>query len=194
MNKKSVFVLCLSVFAIAALIFSGAPRLVGAQPGDATDPLVTRRYVDNRINELNAQIARLEAIIAGGQVAPQAPQPPAGHDAPPLGGQGTPPLVTAPAGQVDRSAATVVPFRVYYASQGQRIFFDAGAEFVLRSGEATAVTGQHGFVDVTAGRDVLNGDPVYINHLLLVPAADGRGLHFHVGGWIMIRGNYQVAD
>lgn len=177
MNKKNVFALCLSLIAVTMLVYTNIPSLAGAQPGDAHDPLVTRRYVDNRISELNAQIARLEAIISGGQAIPQAPiqAPPVGQDQQHLVG-------------------TVVPFQIYNVPQGRTIFFEAGAEFILRSGYATAVTGYNGFVDVTAGREVINGETIYHYHLLLVPVTDGRGILFNTPGWIMIKGGYQVAN
>ena len=175
MNKKSVFALCLSLFAIAMLVKAGMPMQAGAQPGDANDPLVTRRYVDNRINELSAQIARLEAMISGGQIAPGAP--PDGQLPPAMG-----------------AGAEVMLFRIYYVPQGQRIYFEGGAEFLLRTGDVSAVTGANGFIDITAGRDVTNGETIYHNHLLLVPVTDGRGVQFHTSGWIMIKGGYRVAS
>ena len=190
MNKKSTVTLCLSLIAITLLVYTNIPNLAGAQPGDAHDPLVTRRYVDNRINELTAQIARLEAMITGGQAIPHvppahAPQAPAAH-APPAG-----PVQEAPATGV---VGVVVPFQIYNVPAGRTIYFEAGAEFILRSGNVSAVTGYNGFIDITAGRDVLNGETIYHNHLLLVPVTDGRGLYFHTSGWIMIKGGYQVAN
>ena len=192
MNKKSVFALCLSLIAISLLVYTNIPSLVWAQPGDASDPLVTRRYVDNRISELAAQIARLEAMIAGGQAIPQVPPvhaPPAGPgQVPPAG-----PVQEAPV-IIEAGVATVVPFQIYNVPAGRTIYFEAGAELLLRSGDVSAVTGYNGFIDITAGRDVLNGETIYHNHLHLVPVTDGRGLYFHTSGWIMIKGGYQVAN
>ena len=51
-------VLCIAVFAVNAY----------AQPGTPNDPLVSRSYVDNRIAELETQIAQLSALIIGGIV------------------------------------------------------------------------------------------------------------------------------
>ena len=184
MNKKSMFALGLSLVAILMLVFTNVPGLVWAQPGDAHDPLVTRRYVDNRISELTAQIARLEAMIATGGQAPV--------HAPPAGAAQEAPAQALPVPET--GGAAVVPFQVYNVPQGRTIYFEAGAEFVLRTGEVTAVTGYNGFVDVTAGRDVINGETIYRNHLHLVPVTDGRGVYFHTSGWIMIKGGYRVAD
>ena len=201
MNKK--LILGLSILAISMLVFTNIPRLAGAQPGDAADPLVTRRYVDARINELTAQISRLEAMISAGAALPQAPGqvPPAGQAPPPA------------AANIDADAllsevltmleerhsdlfgrAEALAFQIYNVPAGQRIYFKQGAEFILRTGNVVAVTGAHGFIDVTEGRDVTNGETINHNHLLLVPVTDGRGLQFITGGWILIKGGYEVAD
>ena len=182
MNRKSAVALCLSLVAIILLVGVNVPSLVGAQPGDAHDPLVTRRYVDSRINELTAQIARLEAMIGGGQIPPHTPTP-----TPPP----SPPVDAPVTGMLPVAVAT---FQVYNVPEGRTIFFEAGAEIILRLGHATAVTGYAGFIDVTAGRDVTNGETIYHNHLLIVPVTDGRGIHFHTSGWILIKGGYTVAD
>ena len=204
MNKKSIVALCLSLFAVSMLVYANIPILAGAQPGDVQDPLVTRRYVDARINELTAQISRLEALISGGQTVPQTPgqAPPLGHSPPPGVGEnidGDALLSEILIMLEDRHGdlfgrAEVVPFQIYNVPAGQRIYFEAGAEFILRTGDVTAITGENGFIDVTAGRDVTNGETISRNHLLLVPVTDGRGVHFNTGGWILIKGGYQVAD
>ena len=197
MKKKSKILLCLSLVAAAILVYANMPSLIGAQPGDAHDPLVTRRYVDNRINELSAQIARLEAMISGGQVAQQAP---AGT---PQQAPATPPPTTTPpeGGQrvpVGHDEFTrnleIATFTTYSVPRGRRIYFEAGAMFILRTGNVSAVTGPSGFADVTAGRDVTNGETISHNHLLVVPVADGRGLQFNTNGLIMILGGYEVAN
>lgn len=197
MNKKSAILLCLSLAAAAILVYTNMPSLIGAQPGDAHDPLVTRRYVDNRINELTAQIARLEEMISGGHTAPQAPagapqQAPTAPQAPAVPPDGT---QRPPAGHDEFIRnLEVATFTTYSVPRGRRIYFEAGAMFILRTGNVTAVTGPSGFADVTAGRDVTNGETISHNHLLVVPVADGRGLQFNTNGLIMILGGYEVAN
>ena len=200
MNKKSIAALALSVLAIGLLVYTQSPIQAAVQPGDAGDPLVTRRYVDSRIAELSAQIARLEAALAGGQTIQQAPgAPPPADGAPPAGAtvDAADELLMEVLRLMEErgylGAGQVVPFSIYSVPQGQILFFEAGAEFVLRSGSVSAITGPNGFVDVTAGRDVLHGETISHNHLHLVPATDGRGLMFNTSGWIMIKGGYRVA-
>ena len=207
MKMKKLGIFTAFVIVITALIYM---TVLAAQPGDAEDPLVTRRYVDSRIAVLEAQIDMLthllmDAILGGGlQPGTQLPV------LPPVGGGFTPADRDAlfadiifhfelMYGEMLRTAVAnvappqVVPFEVYFAPEGSTIIFEAGVEFILRSGEATVVAGPNGLANLTAGHDVQNGQTIYRNHLLLTPVTDGRGVHFTTGAWFMIRGNYHFV-
>ena len=90
--------------------------------------------------------------------------------------------------------AQVVPFTPLRVYAGQTLIASAGAEIILRSGTAHVVAGPNGLVDVTAGRDIGNGQQVSRNHLLLVPATDGRGMHFTANSWLMIKGGFIIVQ
>jgi hypothetical protein len=201
------------VSTLMLITFLQAPALA-EQPGSAEDPLVTRRYVDNRITALQEEIALLRGIIAN--IAPGALQnlPQAGatqatatdlleqvtyyvesifteriqeaiQNAAGVHAPG--PLVhpQAPAAQ----AANI--FQVINPQAGQIITFEAGTEFILRGGSAIALTGPlNGIPDVTAGTDVMNGTNIELNHLMMIPFTDGRGLITQAESWIMVRGGY----
>ena len=133
-----------------------------AQPGTPADPMVSRSYVDTRIAELEAQIAQLSAQIgaSGG-----------GH--------------TGEASIVGRELFTVVR-----AEPGTTLIGGASTEIILRYGHATVVSGVNGLANVTSGHDLMNGQRVPLNHLLIVPQPDGRGMHFHTNGYLMIKGDF----
>ena len=77
--------------------------------------------------------------------------------------------------------------------EGQSLIGKAGTEIILRSGEATAIdNGANGVSDVTAGTDLTTGTPVELNHLLLTPRDDGRGIYAKTVIWVMVRGDYTV--
>ena len=68
-------------------------------------------------------------------------------------------------------------FTVVELSTGQSLVAHGGSEIILRSGDGVAVipkSAAGGFTDVTAGRDVINGERVLENHLLICPRSDGR--------------------
>ncbi len=84
-------------------------------------------------------------------------------------------------------------FRVVTMYPGQRLVADAGAEIIVRAGKATAVVSQlGGLADVTAGRDVGQGEVVDLNHLLVIPRSDGRGLVAVTEVILMVRGRYRI--
>ncbi|MCL2528476.1 MAG: hypothetical protein FWE42_08675 [Defluviitaleaceae bacterium] len=178
--KKNIIYLATIAVLSGLLLLSYLSTPAIAQPGTSSDPLVTQRYVDDRIAELQAQINALQ----GGQA-----------------GTGTGGGVS----QVDRNAivnevlqamgeSQVVPFTPLFIPRGQRLIANAGAEFILRSGTAYVIAGPNGLVDATAGRDVGNGQQVSRNHLMLVPATDGRGLYFASDAWLMIKGGFIIAN
>ncbi|MCL1999775.1 MAG: hypothetical protein FWG65_13530 [Turicibacter sp.] len=145
-----------------------------AEPGTATDPLVSRSYVNARIAELEARISALstEGITVQPTQPPQPPQPP--------------PQPTQP--------ATRELFTIVRAESGSILFGGASTEIILRAGEATVVSGPNGFANVTAGWDIMNGEPVPLNNLLIVPNDDGRGLRFHTVSYLLIRGDFYFGN
>lgn len=73
------------------------------------------------------------------------------------------------------------------------VFTDASVEFILRSGDATAIASQNGgLADLTEGVDLGTGDFVKKNHLMLVPRNDNRGIVAKSDIWIMIKGTYEL--
>ena len=76
---------------------------------------------------------------------------------------------------------------------GQRMIGTAGTEIILRSGLATAIgNSENGIADLTGGADLMTGASVELNHLLLVPRSDGRGITAVTDIWVMVRGEYSI--
>lgn len=86
-------------------------------------------------------------------------------------------------------------FEVVYLTKGQRLYADGSTELLVRSGSANAVapTANQGLSDMTAGTEILNGKKVPVNHLVLVPRGDGRGIIITSSeSYVMVRGPYSV--
>ncbi|MCL2571372.1 MAG: hypothetical protein FWE11_03135 [Defluviitaleaceae bacterium] len=165
-NKKNILYPAIIAVLLGLLLLSHLSIPAFAQPGTASDPLVTQHYVDELVAGLQAQITALQNQINTGV---------------PSGGGGT-------------GEGQVVPFTPLFVPAGSTLMANAGVEFILRSGNATVIAGPNGLVDVTAGIDVGNGQAVSRNHLMLVPATDGRGLYFSTDAWLMIKGGFIVAN
>ena len=76
---------------------------------------------------------------------------------------------------------------------GKELIGYGGTEIVVRSGSATEVdTELAGQADVTAGVDLRSGETAPVNHLLIVPRDDGRGVKAQTSLFVLVRGNYEV--
>ena len=84
-------------------------------------------------------------------------------------------------------------FTVISMKKGQTLELGGGSEVILRSGSATAISGESGtLVDVSVGKDLLNGTAVPVQHLVISPKGDGRGLKITSDAWLIVRGGYTV--
>lgn len=85
-------------------------------------------------------------------------------------------------------------YQVVQVPRGKRLIGGAGAEMVLRAGEATIVdkTKVNGVSDLTSGISLMDSNKVITNHQLLIPRADGRGLKAETDLYVMVRGAYEI--
>ena len=84
-------------------------------------------------------------------------------------------------------------WRVVNVTKGQQLVADAGAEIIVRAGNATAVASTLGGVsDLTGGDDRKQGEALPANHLLIVPRGDGRGLVAVSDLVLLVRGTYSL--
>jgi len=210
-GKKKLIILPVFALILAGLAYFYTPTQA-SQPGTSENPIVTQRYVDEQITKLSEEVSILRGILAN--VVPNA-LPTTGTQSSNISATERDALfaevmeyfelmygdrlnraleLVPPPGDEPREPQTVV-FTVLNPKAGQVITFNAGTEFILRGGRATAVTGPiNGIPDVTAGADVMNGENIGLNHLMMIPVTDGRGVHFHAESWIMVRGGYTIMN
>jgi len=160
-----------------------------AAAGSADDPLVTLGYITkvftpqlsqtidktiaNNLKEVNDKINALN-----NKVASISPSDPAG------------PSNQAPAAQN-------ASYAVLEMSKGQKLRVKEGTlEIILRPGGTAAVFSDYqdqGLADLTAGDELLNGKGVPVNHNILIPRADGRGITVTSAiAYVMVRGDYEI--
>jgi len=181
---------------IAAFVLSFAQMsyAAGASPGSAGDPLASQSYVDQKIQDLQNQIlsnpsqsgvpssitglsqaaedqiiadllAKLDNVIGSGNLS--SGQTPADNG-----------------------------YTAVFLPQGETLFGGDGTEIMLRSGSAVAVIPSiNGFADATGGVDIQDGESIPMNHLLIVPRGDGRGVKATAATaetWFLVRGSYTI--
>ena len=77
--------------------------------------------------------------------------------------------------------------------KGQFLIAKAGTEIILRAGTATAVVSElGGLTDITAGVDLGKDALIPLNHFLIIPRDDGRGVYCTTDAVFMVRGDYEV--
>lgn len=95
--------------------------------------------------------------------------------------------------QLKSSGTASDTYVVVEVKAGQKVLGKSGTEIILRSGEATAIdNGANGVSDMTAGTDLMTGQSIGQNHLLLVPKDDGRGIQAITDLFVMARGAYSI--
>ncbi len=162
------------------IVFAGIRITYGtvAEPGSEQDPVITlsyiqqvtipkiHEYVDEKINEYKNIIEQIKSS----------------QD------------------QMESRISTVehknkTQFIVVSVKSGQKLIGDAGAEMILRMGLATIIsTEKGGLADVTGGIDLVYGDEMPANHLLVVPLGDGRGFEAATDVLVMVKGLYEIKD
>lgn len=89
-------------------------------------------------------------------------------------------------------------FEVVHLTEGQVLMASDACEIILRSGSASAISpfAEQGLADYTAGCELLNGAPLVVNHLNLIPRGnDGRGLTVtSYDAYFMVRGGYTIVE
>ncbi|WP_433582168.1 hypothetical protein [Paenibacillus amylolyticus] len=191
--KVSLAALAIGVGVWIGSVYSNTAIGAGtSQPGTADDPVVTKSYVDQQIQQ-----ALSGKIPTGGGSTNTGTDSNAGNGNN-TGSTGTgnsgstggdtslPPLVSGASEAVE--IVTVKP--------GQQLIGKSGAEFIVRSGKAVIVSeGTNGVADLTDGIDLTNGQAAPTNHLLSFPR-DGRGITVLEGNkyslTVMVRGGYTL--
>ena len=171
----------LRLFSLAAglglLISVGA---VGTYAYDGTtDPLISLSFLekfkaeelDPQTDELNKRIAALEAKIEQMERAEDTPET-------------TSPVVEA-------------GYEIVRVTAGMKVLAGDSCDIMLRSGTAVAIAplATQGLSDYTSGSEILDGEEITINHMMLIPRGDGRGIRItSEEAYIMIRGAYALES
>jgi hypothetical protein len=154
---------------VFAFTFTAVSAAYSSNVGTESDPLVSKSYVDAQIAQLKSQINTSNASTAN-TTANTTTQ------------VVTNKVVTEEAGYETVSVAV-----------GKRLMGDDGTEIILRAGKGVVyITGKDGISDLTTGQNLVMGDKVQTNHLLVVPRGDGRGVVVSEAAWFLVKGGYTI--
>lgn len=182
--KQAVAAVAAALSLMAVGFWAGNAAASGNKPGSAADPLVSRSYVEELIEDLKngwqSQVAGLaEKTYVDQKIAAVAQNTGAN---------------VANKEYVDQQIDKRMAFEVVDLPAGHRIIGSAGTEIVLRGGKAIAITSpQGGLLDATAGTDIPQGANIPPNHLLVIPRSDGRGLLATADAILMVKGSFTTV-
>jgi len=196
-NFKFKIVLVFFAFCLAMVLsvvmsasVTGADQPTGAA-GSAEDPLVTLSYINKvfkpQIEQALEKIAEQKATqIVTEKLKNFTPAAPA-------------PAAAPVQNTYIMSAEASSGYVVLELTKGQKLRVKSGSlELILRPGGKAAVISEYktqGIADLTTGEELLNDKNVPVNHSLLIPKADGRGISVtSVIAYVMIRGDYEIFE
>ncbi len=172
-NKRKIFLLS------SALLLSLLVTVVAVSAYDGTsDPIISLSYLRQyKVQEIDPQMAALQSEIQALQATVK--QLSEVQSAPPQ----TPVVNTG-------------GYNVVQLTFGQTVKAGESCEIILRAGTASVILdalSSGGISDLTEGVDLIDGQEVTLNHHLLVPRDDGRGIRITSDiAYIMIKGAYSV--
>ncbi len=168
MKRRKIYV----TTAISIMLISGLTIYASSDstPGSVSDPLATKSYVDEKIDKAMSLIGEL---IEKKNDNNDNDNDNNNND--------------SNSQSKDQISLTFEPIGPLKA--GTIIYGGQGTEIILRSGSATAICPDiNGLQNVTKGIDIPRGEQIPLNHLIIVPRKDGRGIRIEEDSYIMVRG------
>lgn len=198
MRKGSLKNVGVYISAIIIVFLVTGASAVGEKPGSVADPLVSKSYVDKKIDEMinligtsksGSQNVSAELIEKIDEIVALKIDEKVDLDKKLVEFEGLMKL------KLDEfnNTNTLKFVPVGPVKAGSKLFGEQGTEVILRSGSATALCpGENGLQNVTNGTDIPNNKDVPKNNLVIIPRKDGRGIQVNQDAWFMVRGGYTV--
>lgn len=203
-------------FAAAGIVWA-----VSGDPGSDSDPLVTQSYVDSKIAELSAKVDKLESDVAklSTNAADTSNTDNTGDLSKKVSDlnvklndlsaryDGLKNMITGWEAQKNSlqkqiddlkktaasGAAGADKFVVVNMDAWRTLTTGQSTEIIVRSGTAKAIAGKGGGIaDLSSGKDLLTGAVIPLNHHLIAPVSDGRGLVTRTKTVLLIKGAYTI--
>jgi hypothetical protein len=194
-NTKYFLTACITLI-ISTSVFTKVTD--AAEPGSNLDPIVSKSYVDQKIDEI---IRLLEIVPKNDQITTDSNDRLTESEKKQIISDiflqitsynelNKTTQIPAETTQTPTNFSTYSPVNIL---SGQILVGYEGTEIIFRSGKSVAYTeSQNGVANITTGSELYNNDSIGVNNLLLVPRADGRGVKALSESWFLVRGGYKI--
>lgn len=168
-----------------------------AEPGSNSDPVVSKSYVDARINEVKSLINGNTNINTNTQQNSTTTNS-TSNDTQKIVDEVLAVVQVLYGDKIDKLDKSInseeeqafVPVEL---NEGQILIGGEGAEIIFRSGKARAYSeNEMGLIDVSSGTELFSGDSIEPNHLLIVGRNDGRGAIALEHSWFTVKGGFTI--
>lgn len=94
------------------------------------------------------------------------------------------------------SSQETTGYEVVFLHAGDCLYAASACDIMLRSGSAVCIApdATQGIADYTDAAELLNGENLIINHMCLIPRADGRGIRAVTDIYILVQGAYTIVN
>lgn len=169
-NKRIVVITLILAISLTAVS-------IAANPGSSDDPLISLSYFEDKIDSLKDDLSKVLSDTLNKKFEDLSKEIEKNIDDIKKNG------VTAP-----------TSFELITLGANETLILEASTEVIVRSGKSIVITSENssgGISDVTSGKDLINGETITNNHLLIVPKSDGRGIKATITGAVLVKGNYE---
>ena len=175
-RKTSIIVLTAIILVLSAVVISAAD---GVTPGSEQDPIVTQSYVEQKSEQIKYYI---DSLIAQETAKLKTELELKGQE------------IAKLREEIKDAAKAAGKFQVVEMQKGQMLIAGEGAEIIPRSGKFSAIEDAFGGLsDITAAKDLKNGEAVVNNHMLIAARGEGRGLKALADkSFLIIKGTYTL--
>lgn len=175
-RKTGIIVLTAIILVISAVVINAAD---GVTPGSEQDPIVTQSYVEQKSEQIKYYI---DSLVAQENAKLKAELELKGQEISKLGEE------------IKSAAKAASKFQVVEMQKNQILIAGEGAEIIPRSGKFSAIEDAFGGLsDITAAKDLKNGEAVVNNHMLIAARGEGRGLKALADkSFLIIKGTYTL--
>lgn len=164
MKYKKELMIQLTIF----MIIFASVAVFASQAGGENDPVVTKSYVNDQINNV---LKIINDTIGGTKDTPSTEETP----------------------DAEAPTTEVTAYIPVLVEVGQSIYGKEGTEMILRSGKGTAIVpGEEGIVNITKGIDIKNNGIINKNEMLIIPRDDSRGVKVTEKAWFLVKGEYEI--
>ena len=175
-RKTGIIVLTAIILVLSAVVISAAD---GVAPGSEQDPIVTQSYVEQKSEQIKYYI---DSLIAQETAKLKTELEKKDQE------------IAKLREEIKNAAKAAAKFQVVEMQKGQVLIAGEGAEIIPRSGKFSAIEDAFGGLsDITAAKDLKNGEAVVNNHMLIAARGEGRGLKALADkSFLIIKGTYTL--